>query len=319
MTAYQTTTQQISPKKQITGWFKAARPPFHSVGVMPLIVGSVLAAKAVDAFSWPVFIWSAIAVVLVMLSTYLNGEYHDMVEDRISGETGKSAFAGGSQSMFDGSVKHESVKIAGYAAILLAMLIGLFLQFHYKTGVWTIPLGALGVFMGFFYSKPPLRLVNTGVGEAMIGFCYGWLPVAVGFYIQAGYIVDSVHWISIPIACSIFNVILINEFPDHIGDTAAGKKNLTVRFGKNAAALIYVSVNVLSWIFFVVSVKSGALSDAILYYAPIFLIGLAVNMMVIARKYRDRKKLEIICGLTIVTNLGTSLIYCLLISQGKLT
>jgi 1,4-dihydroxy-2-naphthoate octaprenyltransferase len=286
---------------------------------MPLIVGSILAAKTAKVFSWPVFIWSAIAVVLVMLSTYLNGEYHDMVEDRISGETGKSAFAGGSQSMFDGSVKHESVKIAGYAAISLAILIGLLLQFYYKTGVWTIPLGALGVFMGFFYSKPPLRLVNSGVGEIMIGFCYGWLPVAVGFYIQTGYIPDIVHWISIPIACSIFNVILINEFPDNIGDTAANKRNLTVRYGKSIAALIYISANVLSWIFFFISVKSGAIPDALLYYTPIFLIGLAVSVMVLTKKYLDRNKLEIICGLTIVTNLGTSLIYCLLICQEKLT
>lgn len=319
MTVNQTPAQHITLKKQFVGWLKAARPPFHSVGVMPLIVGSMLAAKTERVFSWPVFLWSAVAVVLIMLSTYLNGEYHDVVEDRISGETGKSAFAGGSQSMFDGSVKHESVRIAGYAAILLAILIGLLLQFHYKTGVWTIPLGALGVFMGFFYSKPPLRLVNTGFGEIMIGFCYGWLPVAVGFYVQAGYIADPVHWISIPIACSIFNVILINEFPDNIGDTVANKRNLTVRFGKDMAALVYASVNALSWIFFVVSVRSGAVLDALLYYVPVFLMGLAASAMVLTRQYQDRKKLEAICGLTIVTNLGTSLIYCLLISQGKLT
>lgn len=305
-------------KKQITGWLKAARPPFHTVGVMPLAVGSILAAKTADVFSWPVFIWSAIAVVLVMLSTYLNGEYHDMVEDRISGETGKSAFAGGSQSMFDGSVKHGSVRIAGYAAILLAIAIGLLLQFYYHTGVWTIPLGALGGFMGFFYSKPPLRLVNSGLGEIMIGFCYGWLPVAVGFYLQAGYISDMVHWISIPIACSIFNVILINEFPDYLGDATANKRNLTVRFGRNIAARIYISANVLSWVFYFLSVKSGAVSEALLYYVPIFLIGLFANMMVVTEKYLDRNKLEIICGSTIVTNLGTSLVYCLLISQGKL-
>ncbi len=310
--------QGVSLQIKFLGWFKAARPPFHSVGVMPLIAGSVLAAEITNMFNWPVFIWSVIAVILVMLSTYLNGEYHDILEDEISGKTGKSAFAGGSQSMFDGSVKHVSVKIAGYAAIILAMLIGLLLQFYYKTGIWTIPLGALGVFMGFFYSKPPLRLVNSGVGEIMIGFCYGWLPVAVGFYVQTGYIHDIVHWISIPIACTIFNVILINEFPDYTGDIAARKKNLTVRFGKDKAAIIYILATFLSWIFFFISTKSAARLDSLLYYIPVFLIGIILNFLVITKKYRDKKKLEIICGLTIVTNLGTSLIYILLILHGKL-
>jgi 1,4-dihydroxy-2-naphthoate polyprenyltransferase len=305
-------------KFRITGWVKAARPPFHSVGVMPLIVGSVLALKTTGIFNWPVFILSVIAVVLVMLSTYLNGEYHDIIEDEISGKMGKSAFAGGSQSMFDGSVRRESVRIAGYAAIVLAMLIGILLQFYFKTGPYTILLGSLGVFMGFFYSKPPLRLVNSGIGELMIGFCYGWLPVAVGFYIQTGYIASSIHWISIPIACTIFNVILINEFPDNAGDTAANKRNLTVRFGKERARFIYILATIISWIFFYISTAPRAGWYPVYYYVPIFLIGVLITLMLIRKCYEDKKKQEIICGLTIVTNLGTNLVYILLILDGIL-
>jgi len=62
-------------------------------------------------------------------------------------------------------------------------VIGLILQFYYKTGPWTIPLGVIGMITGFFYSTPPPRWVKRGIGELLIGFCYGWLPVAAAFYL----------------------------------------------------------------------------------------------------------------------------------------
>jgi 1,4-dihydroxy-2-naphthoate polyprenyltransferase len=301
---------------KIKGWFKAARPPFHSVGVLPVIVGAIFASKLYGYLNWPVLIWSIIAVILVMLSTYLNGEYHDMKEDEISGSIGKSAFAGGSQSMFDGSVKHSSVKIAGYISIILAMLIGLLLQFYFKTGVWTIPLGVTGVFFGFFYSKPPLRLVNSGLGEIAIGFCYGWLPVVIGFYLQTGFIANNLHLISLPIACTIFNVILINEFPDYPADVIAKKRNLTVRYGMQKASYIYITATILSWIFFLLTTKENARVEMLLYFLPIFLIELVLIFMVAKKMYLNRKILEVICGLTIVSNLGTSILYIILILNG---
>jgi 1,4-dihydroxy-2-naphthoate polyprenyltransferase len=316
LTLPSTAENYVPQSKKISGWFKAARPPFHSVGVLPVIVGAVFANRIYGSLNLPILLWALAAVVLVMLSTYLNGEYHDMKEDKISGMIGKSAFAGGSQSMFDGSVKHQSVKIAGYVSIFLAMLIGILLQFYYKTGVWTIPLGVTGVFFGFFYSKPPLRFVNSGFGEIMIGFCYGWLPVVIGFYLQTGRFADILHVVSLPIAFTIFNVILINEFPDYPADKAANKRNITVRYGMQKASYIYITAMVLSWISFLFTTNSNNRMEMLLYYLPVFLISLAPVILVAKKKYLDRKILEVICGLTIVSNLGTSALYIVLILNG---
>ncbi|MCK7467412.1 MAG: prenyltransferase [Desulfosudis oleivorans] len=68
----------------------------------------------------------------------------------------------------------------------IAAAIGCILQFVYQTGPYTLLLGLLGAFSGFFYSTPPIRLVKRGIGEIFIGFCYGWLPVASAYYIQTG-------------------------------------------------------------------------------------------------------------------------------------
>jgi 1,4-dihydroxy-2-naphthoate octaprenyltransferase len=306
----------IPRSKIIKDWFKAARPPFHTVGVLPFILGSVLAWKMVPNFNWPVFILGVIAVILIMLTTYYNGEFYDMKEDELSGKMEKNKFSGGSQVMFEGSIKTKNVKIVGYITVILAMLIGVIIQFYYKTGYLTIPLGALGIIAGFFYSKPPFRWVESGFGELMIGFCYGWLPVAVSFYLQSGKIYDVVHWISVPIACTIFNVILINEFPDYPADSLAKKTNITVRFGKERASVIYIVVTFLGWLFFAISLFRGIPNIAFLFYLPIFVISLILSILMLLKKYQNRKTLEIMCALTIVTNLGTSIVYILAIWFG---
>lgn len=157
----------------------------------------------------------------------------------------------------------------------------------------------------------PVRWVTRGVGEILIGFCYGWLPVAVSYYLQTGTIHNLIHFMAVPLACTIFNVILINEFPDHPADVIAKKSNLVVRFGKEKSALIYIVMTLIGMIGYVFSVTRGLPVSALYYYAPVAIISIFLCCMMGARKYTDKKLLEPMCALTIVTNLGTSLAYIL--------
>ncbi|MDD5093835.1 MAG: prenyltransferase [Dehalococcoidia bacterium] len=306
-----------SPGETLKLWLHLSRLPFHSVGVSPFILGTVLAWDIYGTFSLPIFGFATLAVILIMLATYYGGEYHDLEEDSLAAQQGKNPFSGGSQVIVKRLMPRSYAKIGSYTAIGLAGGIGLLLQFYYHTGAWTIPLGLIGMISGFFYSAPPLRWVKRGFGELFIGLSYGWLPVATAFYLQTGTMAGIGNWISIPIACSIFNVILINEFPDYPADLKAGKRNLTVRVGKRAAARIYVTMAIISWLAFVWSVNRGVPSISLLFYLPIFLLGLKAVAMVINKEYLDAKRLEVICGLTIMTNLGTALAYMLAIWLGN--
>ena len=49
---------------------------------------------------------------------------------------------------------------------------------------------------------------------------------------------------------SVFNVILLNEFPDEEADRAVGKKNLLVRFGREKAVDLYLGLLLLSGLTF---------------------------------------------------------------------
>ncbi|MDI6761989.1 MAG: prenyltransferase [Thermodesulfobacteriota bacterium] len=302
--------------KTIKGWIQLSRPPFHLVGLLPFVLGALLAWYIYGVFNWTVFVWSTAAVLLIMLSTYYSGEYHDLKEDKLSAEIERNVFSGGSQAIVKNLMSHKQAKIAGYVTLVLAGIIGLILHFYYKTGFWTIPLGVIGMTAGFFYSTPPLRWVKRGVGEIIIGFCYGWLPVATAFYLQTGTIDNIVHWISIPIACTIFNVILINEFPDYPADMSEGKRNLAVRLGKDTAAFLYIAMTVIAWIAFGLAVSQGLPAVGLLFYLPVFLIALWLVFLISKKDYLNKKRLELICGLTIVVNLGTALAYILALWLG---
>jgi len=246
-----------------------------------------------------------------MLLTYYNGEYYDIKEDALAAKMGKNTFSGGSQVIAQNMLPRKYAKIGSYISLAIAVSIGLVLQFYFKTGVWTIVLGAIGIFLGYFYSNPPLRWVSRGVGELFIGFAYGWLTVSTAFYIQTGHFSAAANWFSIPVALSIFNVILINEFPDYSADTQAGKRNIVVRTGKEKSVIIYIISAVLIWVFFGLSLFSGAPLMTVYFGIPFFLVTVFIVFSLIKKAYLVHKKLEILCGMTLVINIGLTLSYIL--------
>ncbi|MBU0494439.1 MAG: prenyltransferase [Chloroflexi bacterium] len=295
--------------QRVSAWLALARLPFHSVGVLPFVLGMVLAWRLTGAFRWDVGLWGVAGVVLVMLATYFAGEYWDYEEDTIAGELGGSRFAGGSQMVQQGRVSRGAPLWASLVSVALAIGVAVILQFGYGTGPWTLPFMAVALLGGFFYSARPVRWVSTGLGELWIAFCYGWLPVAVGYYLQAGDIPPVVHWMSIPIGLTIFNVILLNEFPDHLADAQAGKRNLTVRLGPERAALVYGFAGVGAWAGMLVSLTLGVPLLAGLLYLPVLALSVVLVTLVVRGGWRDRGTLERLCGATILVNLGTTAVY----------
>jgi 1,4-dihydroxy-2-naphthoate octaprenyltransferase len=297
--------------ENIKGWIVLSRPPFHTVGILPFILGTILAYKINSAISAEIFILGVAGVILIMLSTYHSGEYFDYQGDVISNRLHDNQFAGGTRILPRGEISPLVPFWTSIVTLILAGIIGIILQFVLKTGPYTLLLGFLGAFAGFFYSTKPVRLVQRGIGEIFIGFCYGWLPVASAFYIQTGTIHSIIHWVAIPIGLSIFNVILLNEFPDYEADKATNKKNLLYRIGKQKGMLLYVVFNLLASLCMLASPMMGIPFKVVYFYLPFLLISLYLIFMMLRGRHEDRKKLEILCGLNIAVNLGISLSYIL--------
>ncbi len=77
---------QNSDMGKIKGWIGLSRPPFHTVGILPFILGTLLAYKINSTFSLEIFFLGVLGVILIMLSTYHSGEYFDYRGDIISNQ-----------------------------------------------------------------------------------------------------------------------------------------------------------------------------------------------------------------------------------------
>jgi 1,4-dihydroxy-2-naphthoate octaprenyltransferase len=291
---------------KLRSWVLLSRLPFHTVGVLPFILGSLLVWHRGFHLDWIILAWGVACVVFIMLATYYSGEYFDYETDFLSAKMEKNRFSGGSQVLQMELVSKSHVLIAAIICLILALVIASILQFYYKTGVFTISLAFLGLLGGFFYSAKPIQWVYRGVGEIWIAFCYGWLAVSTPFYIQTGKMPPIVHWTALPIAFTIFNVILINEFPDYPADRMVGKRNLVVRIGKVRASRIYIFMNLLTWVSYLLTVMAGIPAKALLFFSPVFLLSLITTIQALKGKYEDHIKLEKICAQTLVINLGTT-------------
>jgi len=297
--------------KRLLAWFVLSRPPFHTVGLLPFVLGVAWARHQGGVLRWDVLAWGTAGVLLIMLATYYAGEYWDQAEDELSMRLGGSRFAGGSQVLQRGLLPRRAPLWASLITLFFALMVGFVLRYCYGTGPWTIPLGLLGMLGGFFYSSRPVRWVSKGWGELWIAFCYGWLPVAVGYYLQMGSIHPSVHWMSIPIGLSIFNVILLNEFPDHAADLAVGKANLSVRLGLETAAWLYVALGLAAWLAFAGTLGRVVPVRTIWFAAPVVILSFAVIVAVLRGRWRDRAVLERLCAASLVVNLGITTAYLL--------
>ncbi len=285
---------------QLKSWVTLSRIPFHTVGILPLILGVVIAWSEGFALRWDVIILSIVAVILIMLVTYYGGEYFDYETDSIN--TSYNKFSGGTRALFSKVVPRRHVLIATYVCLVLTIAIGIIIQFYCHTGVYTIPLGAFGLLCGYFYTGKPIQWAYHGVGEVLIGICYGWLPVNTAYYLLTGEFALIPTLVSIPIVISIFLVILINEFPDYDSDRLSSKKNLVVRFGQSKMGTIYAILLPLCFPAMVAGLLysgCGALTLLSLMLIPL----IVWNVTVMKRKgYRGDNALEGICARTIFAN-----------------
>jgi 1,4-dihydroxy-2-naphthoate octaprenyltransferase len=114
---------------------------------------------------------------------------------------------------------------------------------------------------------------------------------------------------AVPIGLSIFNVILLNEFPDYPADAVAGKRNLAVRLGRQRACIIYALAGVGGWIGMALSVRYGVPRQALYFCAPVLVLSVVLIILVLRGRWREREVLERLCGANLLVNLGTTASY----------
>ncbi|MDR2637112.1 MAG: prenyltransferase [Zoogloeaceae bacterium] len=231
----------------------ATRPAFLSITLVAVLIG--LASAHCSGF--PLQIDKSLLTLFFALVAHAGmnviNDYHDFMSGADRNNEGHLfPFTGGSRFIPNGVLSPRGTKIFGYTLLLSVIPAGLWLMRASAPGLFWI--GLAGLFAGWAYSAPPLKLVSRGLGEPAI--LAGWALIAVGAdFVQRGGF-SSQPWLAgVPFALLVVNILYINQFPDRISDHEAGKDTLIVRLGTERARWGYLLIALLAylWLLFAVA------------------------------------------------------------------
>lgn len=300
----QTPTAKMPPL-----WVIKLRAPFFTADLVPVLLGTALAWARTGTFNLWYFLLTLLGAVCLNAGTNMVNDYFDHVwgSDEVNTEFA-NPFTGGSRLIQMGLVKPKEMLWQGIGFFVAGSLIGLFLAY---TRSWAVLwIGLFGVFCGYFYTAPPFRLAGTGLGELVVGLCFGPLMVLGAYVVQTRTLAWEPVIASLPVMLLITLVLWINEFQDAPADAAVGKTHLVVRLGRRRATTVYGAL--LAGVY--LSLVAGVLFAGVTPFALVGLLTapLAWKAYQVARVHYDHpQELVPANALTIRTHLLTGLLLAL--------
>lgn len=241
-------------------YIAATRPAFLSVTLVACLIG--FASAHADGVTLDIA--AALATVLFALFAHAGGnvinDYHDARSGADEANTGRLfPFTGGSRFIQNEVMTPRETAVFGYG--LLAMVVPAGLWLAAGSGAGLLLIGAAGLLLGWAYSASPLQLVGRGFGEVVVAAC--WLLVVLGAdYVQRGVFDWTPVAIGLSYALLVANLLYINQFPDHDGDAAAGKRTVVVRLGPESAKWGYLGIAIAAYAWLVIQIGRDNLPQA---------------------------------------------------------
>lgn len=275
--------------------------------MLPFALGLALAARSGVKLNMGISALGLLSVALIMAMTFLVNEYFDFETDSVNVDFNR--FSGGSRVLPQGLILRKSVLVAAAICAALAIVMGLIIQYHFKTGPLTIPLGLSAMLIGYAYTGKPFQLIYRGWGELAIGVSMGWMPVYIAYYLLAGLPSGLyIHVMTLPNSISIVMALLINEYPDYISDKASGKRNFVMRFGREKIAWFYAMLGMSIAVLFVYIGFSYFSGWRLLALGFPTILSLSLSASLLAGLWQYPTTLEKLCLGTLVLNLTTPVI-----------
>jgi len=221
----------------LVDWLEELRAPFFTASIVPVLLGSAVVLYEGRGLDPLLMVLTLVGVVLLHAGTNIANDYYDHTERTDDVNVGYvRPFTGGSRKIQEGRLEARAVHRAALALIAAGAVFGVVL-FLLTRGPLILLFGVIGIFSGYMYSAPPLRLSSRGLGELTVGLNFGLLIVLGTYYVQTLALSWTALAVGIPMAFLITAVLHVNQFPDVKADGETGKATLVVRLGTARAVI----------------------------------------------------------------------------------
>jgi 1,4-dihydroxy-2-naphthoate octaprenyltransferase len=202
----------------------AARPKTLTAALVPVLVGTALAAALGAAIRWDLALAALAGAGAIQIGTNL---YNDLLDHERGADT--HARLGPVRVTQAGLLAPWQVRLAAAASFLVAVACGIPLVL---AGGWPIlTLGLLSLLFGYAYTGGPFPLAYHGLGELFVLIFFGFGAVGGTFWLHAGRLAPEVAVAAIQIGCLACALLTINNLRDVEEDARSRKHTLVVRLG----------------------------------------------------------------------------------------
>ena len=236
-------------------YFAATRPAFLTASLMACLIGLATAWHGGLEFDIPLALVTLLFGLLAHAGVNVLNDYYDALNGTDAQNTERVfPFTGGSRFIQNGVLTLAQTRNFGFALMACVAAAGLWLMA--RSAPHLMYVGLAGLFVGWAYSAPPFRLNSRGLGE----FCVaaGFLAITVGtdFVLRKEF--ASAPFIGgLSYALLVTNLLYINQFPDRVADTAAGKLHWVARLEVQHARWGYALIVLLAYAWLLLSVLLG--------------------------------------------------------------
>ena len=251
--------------------------------VIPFVVGLLYSVWTFGNFSALNMILFFIGMLCFDMATTVMNNLMDYVKAKNETYRQEENIIGRSQI----TVRQATIIFAGLLGV--ATVVGLILV--WRTNLILLFVGMLCFIIGIFYTFGPISISRMPLGEVLSGVAMGfgifwiviflnspeasfaWMGLEEGILIVRLTLLDhfKVALLSLPLVCTIANIMLSNNLCDLETDITNHRYTLVYYIGKTAALKLYQCLYIMSFIAIIIAV--------VFRVAPILMLGTIVVML----------------------------------------
>ena len=239
----------------VARYFAATRPAFLTASLMACLIGLATPLHNGIVFDAALALVTVLFALMAHAGANVLNDYYDALNGTDVQNTERIfPFTGGSRFIQNGVLTEIQTRTFGFSLMTGVAIAGIWLMIN--SGFQLLYVGLAGLFIGWAYSAPPLRLNSRGFGELCIAAGFLLITVGTAFVQRGGFSVLPVI-AGLPYALLVTNLLYINQFPDRTADTAAGKLHWVARLEVQQARWGYLLIVCLAYAWLLVSVMLG--------------------------------------------------------------
>jgi 1,4-dihydroxy-2-naphthoate octaprenyltransferase len=277
----------------------ATRPKTLTAGVIPIVVGTLLAYPY--GISWSLMLFTMGSALSVQIATNLFNDALDFKKGTDTEE--RLGFRRATQS---GWLTVQQVMNCAWGFLVLAFLFGIPLI---AQAGWPMLLFILiSMSLAYLYTGGPLPIGYIGLGDIFAFLFFGVGATVATYYVQTGFLDFPVFLAGSQIGCIAMAINATQNLRDIVSDTRGNKRTMAVRFGKTFARweitlllLAPFALN-LGWI------KEGSILMAFL---PFLALPIALYATVNIWKHEPGRIYNKFFGFVCLLHLSFGILFCL--------